>query len=182
MQAGQPPRPVASAVAFAARGSKNCNGLTSQPFQTNQSVQTAKAGVINAAIFFIFAHELGHQVLRHVDRPPASNEASRRNEAAADAWAFRQGYVSNVNPLAALSTFFFLASFSGRSIEEEVLSTHPLGIRRLKSMLADIQTFANSDPDFQRRLQHDGAKADWDSEMQNLQTTVDENMRDLGLQ
>jgi len=165
-----------------ARGSQcNCGTLDPRAFQRSE-IDKNKMGIMDASIFFIFAHELAHHVLGHVDDPPTTLSESRRNEAAADAWAFKHGYIARSNPVGAMPTFFFLASFSGSSIEDERLETHPLGIRRFQSMLHAMRSEEDADPSFAARLTATGGnKADYDADIAKLGQSIDKRMRDLGL-
>jgi predicted Zn-dependent protease len=102
---------------------------------------------MDASLCFLYLHEFGHHVLHHVGNTE-SLAISRAQEAAADAWAISTAFEARFNLAAASPAFNFVAGLGGGSLEDEVKQTHPLGIRRVVSMLTEARDIMarNSDP------------------------------------
>ena len=186
VQSMQPRRPLRTVFGFANFSPKNaCAGLTAEMFKQSSQAMADERGFMDRSIFFIFAHETAHQVLNHTNpdnQAPQDNAEIRRMETAADAWAFRKAFLSNQNPYGAFPAFVFLADFDGSSIEDELLSTHPLGLRRLQSMLDSVSDYYDTSESFKNRLKNAGTATEFKHGLKALQHLVDERMNNLGNQ
>jgi hypothetical protein len=82
-----------------------------------------------SALGFILAHEIGHHVFGHVDRPPRSPAESRRYEAQADRYAVALTVKMDMSALGALPALVFFANHEGEVVNSD--ATHPLALCRV---------------------------------------------------
>lgn len=90
-----------------------------------------------AALAFILAHEVGHHVLGHTDKPwPTDNAKLREMEIAADAWALKclQSAKPHFSPLSGLLPLIFGYYVSPSPISAEQQANHPADLRRIEIM------------------------------------------------
>ena len=146
VKSGEQPRPVFGPALYARRNRGACDDLRSD-FTSSQVAGEHFAGAMDASLCFLYLHEFGHHVLHHVGNTE-SLAISRAQEAAADAWAISTAFEARFNLAAASPAFNFVAGLGGGSLEDEVKQTHPLGIRRVVSMLTEARDIMarNSDP------------------------------------
>jgi hypothetical protein len=85
--------------------------------------------IILSAIGFILAHEVGHHVLGHLDRPARSLAESRRYEAQADRYAVALTVKMGITTLGALPALAFFATREGKRVDPD--ATHPLAFCRV---------------------------------------------------
>ena len=173
--------PVGPVFWFAASGSNPCNGLTSDAFFKNPDAVKSEAHFMDNCIFFVFAHETAHQVLGHIDNPPQNNFESRMHETAADEWAVKEMIISGINPFTAVPAFFLFSALSGSTLEDEQMSTHPLGIRRLDSLLHNIEILGPATPGYFDVLKQRGELDDYLMGLAQSRAAVDTWMKQLGL-
>jgi len=68
-------------------------------------------------------------------------------ETAADRWAIRAAFDANYDLRPAVPLFLFLAASGGGSIEDDIRSTHPSGLRRIRDLLVQTRELLdNKDP------------------------------------
>jgi len=82
-----------------------------------------------SAMGFILAHEIGHHVFGHVDRPPRSPVESRRYEKEADRYAVALTLKMGIPAFGALPALAFFATHEGEIVSSD--ATHPLAVCRL---------------------------------------------------
>ena len=87
------------------------------------------AKILLSANGFILAHEVGHHVLGHVDRPARSFAESRRYEAQADRYAVALTVKMGITALGALPALAFFATREGKRVDPD--ATHPLAFCRV---------------------------------------------------
>jgi hypothetical protein len=143
---GLEPRGVALFYGFADSTHGACRGASPAIFQ-NVDNGRLFAGIMDASVAFVVLHELGHQVLGHVDHETNELTPRRSQEAEADAWAVSTALNSGYDLRAAAPWFILISAIGGDSIEDEEHSDHPLGGRRvLDSLKQSRQILLNRDP------------------------------------
>lgn len=117
---------------------------------SDRGVDRLSLSLRNEAIAFLLAHELGHLVLRHKGYDEVTRAHARRDEVAADAFAFRLMARAGSTPIGAL---IYLQSQAYRLPHRaeyptvdawraylETSSTHPLTVERLDAIAEFIRT------------------------------------------
>jgi hypothetical protein len=133
--------------------------------------QNEMAMVVNS-IAFILAHEVGHHILGHYDRPPASPERSREMETEADAWALKQCANGHFSPLGGMLPVIFEYYTTANPIQSEQQNHHPADMRRLRATFAamldslpafktEIESHGVSYSDFRRSIKKQLDEYDW---------------------
>ena len=164
-QQGVPLAPVFVPGTYAVQIGGPCSGFTASQFTARPELGQVRARMMEASIMFVYLHELGHHVLNHVPTDmvdTADKSMHRSQEDAADRWAIlaalRAGYLLN----GAYPWTIFVALLGGNSLEAEIQSTHPLGIRRdlliYEQTLSYLQThrttWKGDDASYQGALSH----------------------------
>lgn len=136
-------RLIGVAAPFEFRG--KCGGVSKSRFLQSEHGGVF-AAMMDASMAFLYLHETAHHVLGHVDAQPHSRSMSRQQEAEADAWAAQVAREARFNLAIGYPMLALMAGLGGDSIEAELLSTHPLGVRRVRAMLlAAREQATNSD-------------------------------------
>jgi hypothetical protein len=145
-QRGLAPQGVALFYTFARSTRGACRGASPEIFRDPDTGRFF-AGIMDASVAFVVLHELGHQVLGHVDSRSDDLAADRANESHADAWAVSTAFRSGYDLRSAIPWFFLTAAIGGETIEDERHSDHPLGGRRVLDTLKQArQILSTSDP------------------------------------
>src|SRR5262249_9100832 len=87
--------------------------------------------ILDGVIATVVLHEIAHHVLGHVDSKNRGFIYVHMGEAAADQWAIRVASKVDYDLRAAVPLFLFLAASGGGSLEDDIRSTHPSGLRRV---------------------------------------------------
>jgi hypothetical protein len=106
---------------------------------------------------FVVAHEVGHHVLGHYDRPlPKDPDKLRQMELEADAWALKTCVQAkpHISPLGGVLPLFFDYYTTPSPIEHETHADHPANLRRIESM---FEAMDNALPQFRRDIERQGA-------------------------
>lgn len=127
---GQNPVAVAYLMQYAQDFNGYCTGFDWSALTEDD--RSSRANSMNASMLFLYLHELGHHVLGHVEGQPDSLQDSRADEAAADEWAVKKGLEAGFDMGMFYPMMLYLTLLGDYSIEDEIISTHPLGIRRLR--------------------------------------------------
>jgi hypothetical protein len=109
-----------------------------------------------ASLAFILAHEVGHHVLGHNDKPwPTDPAKLREMEIAADAWALKclQSANPHFSPLSGLLPLIFGYYVSPSPIDAEQHSDHPADLRRIQIM---FQAMKDSLPAYRKDMEKEG--------------------------
>lgn len=134
---GKSLRPAYDVFGYAARTSGDCSGVRRRPFSASEG--RTFSGFMDASIVFLYLHEMGHHVLGHVRSNVSSRALRREQEADADYWAIKTAWAARFNLLAALPAFILVAGAGGATTADEERSDHPLGVRRVHSMLSQVR-------------------------------------------
>jgi len=100
--------------------------------------QELREEMLDAVIATVLLHEIGHHVLDHVSGWDNNIIQKRMREVAADRWAFATAVNANYELRTAVPLFLFIASTGGGTLEEEIRSSHPSGLHRIRDLL--VQT------------------------------------------
>jgi len=106
---------------------------------------------------FVMAHEVGHHVLGHYDKPlPKDLDKLRQMEVDADAWALRACLQArpHFSPLGGVLPLLFDYYTTPTPIEHETHSDHPANLRRIESM---FEAMKNALPQFRQEIERQGA-------------------------
>jgi hypothetical protein len=120
----------------------------------NESAQFAKMNT--SALAFILAHEVGHHILGHMDKPwPTELSKMRELETGADNWAFKCLRQANphFSPLGGLLPLIFGYYISPSPLAAESKADHPADLRRIHSM---FQVMLDSLPDYRDEIEKSG--------------------------
>jgi len=135
----------------------NCYGVTRSEFQRSLDADDVYARSMEGAMVFMLFHEIAHHVLGHVDmyNDSMTHAQNRKLETEADIWSYSKSLSIRVNPIAGLPSWVFFSSVEGNDLEGELVSTHPLNVRRFKNMLEVVMKSNKSgeyEQTFGRRL------------------------------
>jgi len=122
----------------------------------NKSEQWSK--LTTNALAFVIAHEVGHHVLGHVDKPYPKDLTQRRQmEMDADAWAIEclENAHPHFSPISGLLPLIFDYYVTEKPIEHESQSDHPADSRRLEAM---FQAMEDSLPDYRDDIEKEGER------------------------
>ncbi len=153
---------------FASRNGALCRGISFTAYGRDEGAQELTPAYIGASFRHVLAHEVAHHILGHHAR---NDEESRRNEEAADAFAFR---VSSAEPTALLLTIpaHLLFAGLGANVEDEAKSSHPSGPRRVEALAGALKALPSQDPDFKRYLSESGLSARWSRAVEEFAQSV----------
>jgi len=102
--------------------------------------QQLRDEILDAVTATVLLHEIGHHVLEHVNGVGNNFMQRRLREVDADRWAIITAVNAHYELRTAVPLFLFLAATGGGTLEDEIRSSHPSGLRRVRDLL--IQTRA----------------------------------------
>jgi hypothetical protein len=100
--------------------------------------QELRDEILDAVTATVLLHEIAHHVLEHVSGVGNNFMQRRLREVDADRWAIITAVNANYELRTAVPLFLFLAATGGGTLEDEIRSSHPSGLRRVRDLL--IQT------------------------------------------
>jgi len=108
------------------------------------------------AIAFVLAHEVGHHVLGHCDKPTQDVEVLRQRELDADSWAIArlENAKPHFTPLGGILPLLFDYYITPTPIANEARSNHPADLRRIHKM---FEAMEESLPQYRADIEKDGA-------------------------
>jgi hypothetical protein len=165
---------------FAGRQGALCPNVLFDRFQQDAEAERIRQVTTGASMFFLLAHELGHQVYNHElgDGPEEDRLAqSRKNETQADVFALQMMARKEFEPALAFPAFLMLVGLNGYSAEEEQRSTHPSGLKRIQPLLDSLRTLADRDPDFKGYLERSERATGWQQLLRQMNSAIEEGLR-----
>jgi hypothetical protein len=121
---------------YALESAGKCSGAHADV--TNERNSEFRQRILDGVITTVLLHEIAHHVLGHVDSTRNGFLVVKMRETAADQWAIRTASAVNHDLRTAVPLFLFLAASGGGTLEDDVRSSHPSGLRRIRDLL--IQT------------------------------------------
>jgi hypothetical protein len=103
---------------------------------------------------FVLAHEVGHHVLHHYDRPPPTDVVQLRQlEEDADSWAITRCVTADFSPLGGVLPLMLDYYLTATPVSTEKHSDHPADVRRMKAM---FEAMEQSLPQFRHEIERKG--------------------------
>ena len=100
--------------------------------------QDLREDMLDSIIATVLLHEIAHHVLDHTSGYGNNFIQRRIREVDADRWAFKTAVNANWELRSAVPLFLFLAATGGGTLEDEIRSSHPSGLHRVRDLL--VQT------------------------------------------
>lgn len=143
--------PMSSFAEYAAASKSYCAGAHLS-VATDESVGI-RDRILDGIVATVLLHEIAHHVLDHLGAKKSNLIQERMREIAADQWAIRTAVDADYDLRAAVPLFLFLAASGGGTIEDDVRSSHPSGLRRVRDLLVQTRALLDEkDPANARRM------------------------------
>jgi Peptidase family M48 len=144
---GRERRDVADFRTYAATTRGLCEGALEQatdgaPGAARQ--RELRDEILDAVAATVLLHEIAHHVLDHVGGYGNNIMQRRIHELDADRWAFNVAVNANYELRTAVPLFLFLAATGGGTLEDEIRSTHPSGLHRVRELLTQTRTLLDA--------------------------------------
>jgi hypothetical protein len=136
---GRDTRHVHDFYSYASETRGNCAGALGDSIDEEYE-QELRGEILDAVIATVVLHEIGHHVLDHVGGLETNFMQRRIREVMADRWAFNVAVDANYELRRAVPLFLFIAATGGGTLEDEIRSSHPSGLHRVRDLL--VQTRA----------------------------------------
>jgi hypothetical protein len=117
----------------------NCEGALQDPVFDDRKNEIRNQ-ILDSVAATVLLHEIGHHVLNHVSQYSDNFMQRRLREIEADRWAIKTAVGAHYDLRTSVPLFLFLAATGGGTLEDEIRSTHPSGLKRVRDLL--IQTRA----------------------------------------
>jgi hypothetical protein len=105
--------------------------------------QQLREEILDSVAATVLLHEIAHHVLDHVSG--YGNFMQRRiHETDADRWAFNAAVNANYELRTAVPLFLFLAATGGGTLEDQVRSSHPSGLHRVRDLLVQTRSLLDA--------------------------------------
>jgi len=102
--------------------------------------QQLRQEILDAVTATVLLHEIAHHVLEHVSGVGNNFMQRRLREVDADRWAIITAVNAKYELRTAVPLFLFLAATGGGTLEDEIRSSHPSGLRRVRDLLIQTRT------------------------------------------
>jgi len=136
---GKERRQVRDFVTYAQETHGQCEGALANTVDTVRNAEL-RDEMLDSIVATVLLHEIAHHVLDHVSGYGNNIIQRRLRESDADRWAINTAVNANYDLRTAVPLFLFLAATGGGTLEDEIRSTHPSGLRRIRDLL--VQTRA----------------------------------------
>jgi predicted Zn-dependent protease with MMP-like domain len=100
--------------------------------------------MLNSIVATVLLHEIAHHVLDHVSGYGTNIVQRRFREVEADRWAFNTAVNANYELRTAVPLFLFLAATGGGTLEDDIRSGHPSGLRRVRDLLVQTRSLLDA--------------------------------------
>ena len=139
---GKERKPVYDFESYASSTYGSCEGALTMSLETARR-QELRYEILDAVIAAVLLHEIGHHVLGHVGGTGNGWMQRRLREVDADRWAIITAVDANYELRTAVPLFLFLAATGGGTLEDEIRSSHPSGLRRVRDLLIQTRALLN---------------------------------------
>lgn len=136
---GKQRRPVYDFTSYATNTHGQCEGALTTTMASTRQLEL-RDEILDSVTATVLLHEIAHHVLEHVSGAGNNFMQRRLREVDADRWAIITAVKANYELRPAVPLFLFLAATGGGTLEDEIRSSHPSGLRRVRDLL--IQTRA----------------------------------------
>ena len=116
-----------------------CAGALADTLEASRQ-QDLREDLLDAVIATVVLHEIAHHVLDHTSGYYTNVFQRRFREMDADRWAIKTAVNAHYELRSAVPLFLFLAATGGGTLEDEIRSSHPSGLHRVRDLL--VQTRA----------------------------------------
>jgi predicted Zn-dependent protease with MMP-like domain len=140
---GRERKDVYDFAGYAANKHGQCEGALTNNLDSGRQ-QELREEILDAVIATVLLHEIAHHVLNHVSSDDNNIMQRRMRELAADRWAFNTAVNANYELRTAVPLFLFLAATGGGTLEDEIRSTHPSGLHRVRDLLVQTRTLLDA--------------------------------------
>jgi len=144
---GKERKDVADFRSYAATTRGQCEGAldpaTDSPLDAARQ-RELRNEILDAVAATVLLHEIAHHVLDHVSGYGNNFMQRRIHEVDADRWAFNAAVNANYELRSAVPLFLFLAATGGGTLEDEVRSSHPSGLHRVRELLVQTRTLLDA--------------------------------------
>ena len=106
--------------------------------------QDLREDILDSIIATVLLHEIAHHVLDHTSGYGNNFIQRRIREVDADRWAFKTAVNANWELRSAVPLFLFLAATGGGTLEDEIRSSHPSGLHRVRDLLVQTRSLLDS--------------------------------------
>jgi hypothetical protein len=131
--------PVYDFDAYATSTHGQCEGALVTTLDDTRRLQL-RDEILDAVIATVLLHEIAHHVLEHVSGVGNNFMQRRLREVDADRWAIITAVNAHYELRTAVPLFLFLAATGGGTLEDEIRSSHPSGLRRVRDLLIQTRT------------------------------------------
>jgi hypothetical protein len=121
---------------FARKSAGHCEGA--QLDVVDERSTEFRERIFESVVATVLLHEVGHHVLGHVPMRENNLYHARLREMAADQWAIKVAVDSDYDLRPAVPLFLVLDTIDGATFVEEIRSSHPSGLQRIRDLL--VQT------------------------------------------
>jgi predicted Zn-dependent protease with MMP-like domain len=129
---------------YAASTRGPCQGALTNSLDARRQ-QELREQILDSVIATVLLHEIGHHVLDHLGGYGNGNFMQRRlREMDADRWAIITAVKANYELRTAVPLFLFIAATGGGTLEDEIRSSHPSGLRRVRDLLVQTRALLDS--------------------------------------
>ncbi len=136
---GKGRKPVYDFYSYAANSRGQCEGALETTLDDARE-QDLREEILNAAIAIVVLHEIAHHMLDHVNAIGVNVVQRRMLEIEADRWAIHTAVDVNYELRSSVPLFLFLAATGGGTLEDEIRSSHPSGLHRVRNLLMQTRT------------------------------------------
>lgn len=139
MTKGKNRKPVYDFYDYAAESRGQCQGALEDSLDEARE-QELREEILDAVITTVVLHEIAHHVLDHVSGYGNNWMQRRLREVDADRWAVNAAVNANFELRRAVPLFLFLAATGGGTLEDEIRSSHPSGLHRVRDLLVQTRS------------------------------------------
>ena len=133
-------------ASYAADTRGHCEGALQDPV-FDERKNEIRDEILDSVVTTVLLHEIAHHVLDHVSGNPDNLVQHRMREIEADRWAINTAVAANYDLRTSVPLFLFLAATGGGTLEDEIRSSHPGSLQRVRDLLVQTrELLAKRDP------------------------------------